>query len=418
MNNPLEAVTQAVNSLVTALKLPDESAKANEVLGEMSFPQFSRLLPYRDYNQESGLFMNDTTMGFMLEAIPINGANESIVEALDHMLRTKLPRGIPLCIHLMSSQLVGDRIEYGLREFSWSGEQAERFNAITGRTPEAREQTLIVTHLNEDRRVLNSMIHDAREKAGELGKEQVMVPVLNTANIRDGELRRLSTWENNPDALALVDSVYHRIAGISKDDGLITLEDAEGNTRLISPREAVAEGVTLYTPDTIRVGTGDRMRFTKSDRERGYVANSVWTVTAVSGDSVTLSDGQQTRVIRPGQERAEQHIDLAYAITAHGAQGASETFAIALEGTEGGRKQMAGFESAYVALSRMKQHVQVYTDKPRCRRVYCVNHNGNGKRSARLPGKTCCRSVCSRWSGIWFVTCRKRKPWAETDTGR
>ncbi|HAJ7096420.1 TPA: conjugative transfer relaxase/helicase TraI [Escherichia coli] len=232
----------------------------------------------------------------------------------------------------------------------------------TGRTPEAREQTLIVTHLNEDRRVLNSMIHDAREKAGELGQEQVMVPVLNTANIRDGELRRLSTWENNPDALALVDNVYHRIAGISRDDGLITLQDAEGNTRLISPREAVAEGVTLYTPDTIRVGTGDRMRFTKSDRERGYVANSVWTVTAVSGDSVTLSDGQQTRVIRPGQERAEQHIDLAYAITAHGAQGASETFAIALEGTEGNRKLMAGFESAYVALSRMKQHVQVYTD--------------------------------------------------------
>ncbi|MFR0446383.1 type IV conjugative transfer system coupling protein TraD [Escherichia coli] len=232
----------------------------------------------------------------------------------------------------------------------------------TGRTPEAREQTLIVTHLNEDRRVLNSMIHDAREKAGELGKEQVMVPVLNTANIRDGELRRLSTWETHRDALALVDNVYHRIAGISRDDGLITLQDAEGNTRLISPREAVAEGVTLYTPDTIRVGTGDRMRFTKSDRERGYVVNSVWTVTAVSGDSVTLSDGQQTRVIRPAQERAEQHIDLAYAITAHGAQGASETFAIALEGTEGSRKQMAGFESAYVALSRMKQHVQVYTD--------------------------------------------------------
>ncbi|HHL9704603.1 TPA: conjugative transfer relaxase/helicase TraI [Escherichia coli] len=232
----------------------------------------------------------------------------------------------------------------------------------TGRTPEAREQTLIVTHLNEDRRVLNSMIHDAREKAGELGKEQVMVPVLNTANIRDGELRRLSTWETHRDALALVDNVYHRITGIGRDDGLITLQDAEGNTRLISPREAVAEGVTLYTPDTIRVGTGDRMRFTKSDRERGYVANSVWTVTAVSGDSVTLSDGQQTRVIRPGQERAEQHIDLAYAITAHGAQGASETFAIALEGTEGNRKLMAGFESAYVALSRMKQHVQVYTD--------------------------------------------------------
>ncbi|EAR6709552.1 conjugative transfer relaxase/helicase TraI [Salmonella enterica] len=229
----------------------------------------------------------------------------------------------------------------------------------TGRTPDAREQTLIVTHLNEDRRVLNSMIQDALAKPGE---QQVTVPVLTTANIRDGELRRLSTWENHQGALALVDNVYHRIAGISKEDGLITLEDKAGNTRLISPREAAAEGVTLYNPETIRVGAGDRMRFTKSDRERGYVANSVWTVTAVSGDSVTLSDGKQTRVVRPGQDRAEQHIDLAYAITAHGAQGASETFAIALEGTEGGRKQMAGFESAYVALSRMKQHVQVYTD--------------------------------------------------------
>ncbi len=71
----------------------------------------------------------------------------------------------------------------------------------TGRTPEAREQTLIVTHLNEDRRVLNSMIHDAREKAGELGKEQVMEPVLNTANIRDGSCV-VSPPENNPDALA------------------------------------------------------------------------------------------------------------------------------------------------------------------------------------------------------------------------
>ena len=127
------------------------------------------------------------------------------------------------------------------------------------------------------------------------GKEQVMVPVLNTANIRDGELRRLSTREKTRMPLPWWIMCVSPIAGISRDDGLITPQDAEGNTRLISPREAVAEGVTLYTSDKIRVGTGDRMRFTKSDRERGYVANSVWTVTAVSGDSVTLSDGQQTR---------------------------------------------------------------------------------------------------------------------------
>lgn len=45
-NNIIDTVTQAVNSLVSALKLPDESAKANDTLGSMNFPQFSRILPY------------------------------------------------------------------------------------------------------------------------------------------------------------------------------------------------------------------------------------------------------------------------------------------------------------------------------------------------------------------------------------
>ncbi|MEI7412151.1 type IV secretion system protein TraC [Pectobacterium aroidearum] len=131
MSNLFDNLGRAANTLLTALKMPDESAEANSILAEMRFPQFSRLLPYRDYNQESGLFVNDTTLGFMLEATPINGANETIAESLDHLLRTKVPRGIPLCIHLMSSKRVASRVEYGLRDFSWTGEQAARFNAIT-----------------------------------------------------------------------------------------------------------------------------------------------------------------------------------------------------------------------------------------------------------------------------------------------
>jgi len=232
----------------------------------------------------------------------------------------------------------------------------------TGRTPAAQAQTLIITHLNDDRRALNSLIHEARRESGEVGKEEVSLPVLVTANIRDGELRKLSTWAEHQGAVALVDNTYHRIGSVDKDNQLVTLLDGEGKTRFISPREASAEGVTLFREDSITVSEGDRMRFSKSDPERGYVANSVWTVNAVSGDSVTLSDGKTTRTVNAKASEAQRHIDLAYAITAHGAQGASESYAIALEGVAGGRKQMASFESAYVGLSRMKQHVQVYTD--------------------------------------------------------
>ncbi|WP_406911480.1 type IV secretion system protein TraC [Klebsiella oxytoca] len=130
-NNLMDTVAQAVNSLVSALQLPDESAKANDTLGSMNFPQFSRILPYQDYDSETGLFINTKTIGFMLEARPLPGANKDIVATLEHLLRTKIPRGVPFTINLVSSKLVGDDIEYGLREFSRSGKQAEKFNAIT-----------------------------------------------------------------------------------------------------------------------------------------------------------------------------------------------------------------------------------------------------------------------------------------------
>ncbi|WP_276327021.1 conjugative transfer relaxase/helicase TraI domain-containing protein, partial [Enterobacter hormaechei] len=227
---------------------------------------------------------------------------------------------------------------------------------------EAQAQTIVITALNADRRQVNAMIHDARQDAGEVGEKEVTLPVLTPANIRDGELRRMATWEASRDSLVLLDSTYYSIEALDGEAHLVTLKDAQGNTRSLSPAQAATEGVTLYRQDTITVSEGDRMRFSKSDNERGFVANSVWSVSEIKGDSVTLSDGKQTRTLTPSAEQAEQHIDLAYAVTVEGSQGASEPFSISLQGTDGGRKRMVSFESAYVALSRMKQHAQVYTD--------------------------------------------------------
>lgn len=231
-----------------------------------------------------------------------------------------------------------------------------------GRTEAARRDTLIITHLNADRHIINAGIHGERKAAGELKGESVSLPILETANIRDGDLRKLDTWARNRDAVVLLDNTYYRMAGIDSQSRTVSLQDSEGNTRQFSPASAVREGVTLYNPRSIEVSVGDRMRFSKSDVERGHVANSTWTVEAIKGDMVTLSDGQQTRTVNPREQQQDRHVDLAYAITAHGAQGASERFAITLEGVEGGREPLVNRASAYVALSRAKEHVQVYTD--------------------------------------------------------
>ncbi|WP_164141857.1 conjugative transfer relaxase/helicase TraI [Serratia marcescens] len=231
-----------------------------------------------------------------------------------------------------------------------------------GRTEAARRDTLIITHLNADRHIINAGIHQERKAAGELKGASVNLPILETANIRDGELRKLDTWARHRDAVVLLDNTYYRMADIDSQSRTVSLQDNEGNTRQFSPASAVREGVTLYNPRTIEVSVGDRMRFSKSDVERGHVANSTWTVEVIKGDVVTLSDGQQTRTVNPREQQQDRHVDLAYAITAHGAQGASERFAITLEGVEGGREPLVNRASAYVALSRAKEHVQVYTD--------------------------------------------------------
>lgn len=129
--NSIERVTQAANRLFAGLKLPDGSGDANRTLGDMRFPQFSQLLPYRDYDKETGFFVNATTVGFLLEATPLTGANPDIVGVLENLLRTKVPRKVPLSFHLVSSKVVGLQIDAGMRDFSWSGKQAELFNGIT-----------------------------------------------------------------------------------------------------------------------------------------------------------------------------------------------------------------------------------------------------------------------------------------------
>ncbi|HHV7361598.1 TPA: TraC family protein, partial [Morganella morganii] len=81
-----------LNKLFTDWRKPDGKRKADEAEENMDYPSFSRELPYRLYDPDSGLFLNDTTLGFVLECTPLIGANDKIVDALDYFLRNKLPR--------------------------------------------------------------------------------------------------------------------------------------------------------------------------------------------------------------------------------------------------------------------------------------------------------------------------------------
>ena len=128
---PVSLQEALFKNLFTAWREPDGNKRAAEALENMDYPSFCSLLPYRNYDAKSGLFINKTTIGFALECTPLVGANDKIVDALDYFLRNKLPRKIPLTFMLLGSKCISEQLGYGLKDFGWQGEKADQFNHIT-----------------------------------------------------------------------------------------------------------------------------------------------------------------------------------------------------------------------------------------------------------------------------------------------
>ncbi|MGG7955193.1 conjugative transfer relaxase/helicase TraI [Klebsiella aerogenes] len=232
-----------------------------------------------------------------------------------------------------------------------------------GRTPEAQQQTLVVAELNADRHAINDAIHAARHEKGDTGAEERTFTVLEPLRVPDNALRAAETFAEYTGAVAMMNERYWTVAEVDMQDAVVTLCNADGESVLISPQQNTAQDISLFTPRDLTISQGDRVRFTRSDTDRGYVANSLWEVAGFTDDgAIRFREGDQEKIVDPQAMTEDRHIDLAYALTVYGVQGASERFAIALTGTEGGRKRMASLESTYVTLSRAKEHVQVYTD--------------------------------------------------------
>ncbi|ENG4378941.1 conjugative transfer relaxase/helicase TraI [Salmonella enterica subsp. enterica serovar Newport] len=232
-----------------------------------------------------------------------------------------------------------------------------------GRTPEAQQQTLVVAELNADRHAINDAIHTVRHEKGDTGAEERTFTVLEPLRGPDNALRAAETFAEYTGTVAMMNERYWTVAEVDTQDAVVTLRNADGESVLISPQQNTAQDISLFTPRDLTISQGDRVRFTRSDTDRGYVANSLWEVAGFTDDgAIRFRQGDQEKIVDPQAMTEDRHIDLAYALTVYGVQGASERFAIALTGTEGGRKRMASLESTYVTLSRAKEHVQVYTD--------------------------------------------------------
>ncbi|EPT7718453.1 conjugative transfer relaxase/helicase TraI domain-containing protein, partial [Escherichia coli] len=231
----------------------------------------------------------------------------------------------------------------------------------TDRTPEARSRTLIITQLHADRRAVNAGIHAALTARGELGEKAITVPVLDKITHTRHEFNKTEAWQ--PGMVVKRGDRYQDVLAVDRNGRTVTVRDEEGKIGLYSPKELITGDVQLFRRSEMEVRTGDLLKFTVTDREQGQMANQRYTVESVSETGNISLMGENGRVtINPESVRVQQHIDYGWAVTGYGAQGTSSDYVIALEGTEGGRKALASRRAFYITASRVKEHVQIYTD--------------------------------------------------------
>lgn len=233
----------------------------------------------------------------------------------------------------------------------------------SGRTPEARDNTLIVAELNADREAINDAVHARLREQRALG-DGVTLPLLARVNNSNADLGRQTFWKEQEGNVMKRGEAYYRIGETDSESGVVRMAGLDGaSDRWIRPAELRKEEVAVFKEIVREINTGEKIRLTATDRERNLRASDMGVITGISNEGkITLDTGDRQLSFEPSTRFADRHLDYGYAVTTYSSQGASVKYLIGLFGEQGARKMMAAMDSTYVQLSRAKEHVQTYFD--------------------------------------------------------
>lgn len=103
--------SEAVNSVLSGHKNKIKRDDLTDMMG-LSYERFSSLLPYRYYDKEDKLFINDKSIGFALELAPLTGANQDITKTISEMIKNKLLPELTAQVMLVGTNSVEHQIGY------------------------------------------------------------------------------------------------------------------------------------------------------------------------------------------------------------------------------------------------------------------------------------------------------------------
>lgn len=239
-------------------------------------------------------------------------------------------------------------------------------NDYLTRIDEHQKNTLIIAHTHEDRAQLNALIREGLQKQGKISLDEVPTTRFARRSIEKAGLLSVLSYKEGDilrfDANYSVakKGEYFRVDSIDKEQRRLHCKDSQGHEFSINPAAiAIKSRMSVYEEVTASLATGDRIRLRLTDKKRGHMANTEYTVQHVTKDKAILQN-EEGSIDLALDKNKDAHWDYSYTTTAFGAQGATSLFVIALELAK--RQQATSHRANKIDVTRPKAQVSVYTE--------------------------------------------------------
>jgi conjugative relaxase-like TrwC/TraI family protein len=271
------------------------------------------------------------------------------------------------------SQLARGEVRTALVQLSHMGkvhaipDRLERLQAVAADFVAKPAGTLVVAPDNQSREEINAVIHQALQAKRTVEPDHQPTRVLVVRNEMTGTDRRYADrydvgdvirYTKGSTKIGIAAGEYATVTATDRATNQLTVTLERGDTLTYDPERL--HGVSVYHEQERSFAPGDRMQFTAPSRELHVANRQLGTLRAIAGGEMTLvlDAGRTLRF----QVADHPHVDYGYAVTSHSSQGLTADRVIVHVDGERSAEAIVNQRLAYVAISRGRYDVQIYTD--------------------------------------------------------